>query len=93
MDKDWKIRDWALKERLDKERSEEWSGSEAKLEVIWNLAGQSRPRLGDDSSLRELEDEIDWIQDTLVGVLDKHVRRITICARSKRWWKDRKSVV
>ena len=47
-----------------------------------------RPILSDDSTVEELEDEIEWIQNTLIDILNEHCKVVTICARSKRWWND-----
>ena len=85
MDQEWKVKGWALGERLNKEEEEDWPASEPKLEVVWSLRTTDRPLLDDESSPEALEKEIDWIQESLVDVLNKHVRRITICARSKRF--------
>ena len=43
-----------------------------------------RPTLDDNSSRQDLEDEIEWIHDTLIDVLNTHTKVITVCARSKR---------
>lgn len=48
----------------------------------------SRPALDDSATVERLEDEIDYIQSTLTGALESHVRKITICAQSKRWWNE-----
>ena len=37
--------------------------------------------------MEDLEDEIEYIQDTMRNFLHANVKRITICARSKQWWK------
>ena len=47
-----------------------------------------RPILDDTSTVEELEDEIEWIQSTLIDILNEHCKVVTICARSKRWWND-----
>ena len=47
-----------------------------------------RPHLNDSSTIADLEEEIEFIQSTMVRFLDAHIRRITICAHSKRWWND-----
>ena len=31
---------------------------------------------------------MDFIQSALASFLDTHVRKVTICARSKHWWND-----
>lgn len=84
----WRMRGWALRERLDKEKDKDWPNTESKLEVAWSLGSTTRPTLSDCSTLDELGEEIDWIQDSLVGILDRYVREIAICARSKRWWNE-----
>ena len=76
-----------MKEGLDKEKEEDWLSAEPKLEVLWGLQVEARPTLMDGCVARDLEDEIEWIQSTLVSVL-KNVRQTTICARSKRWWNE-----
>ena len=47
-----------------------------------------RPTLDDTSTVEELEDEIEWVQSTLIDILNQHCKVATICARSKRWWND-----
>ena len=47
-----------------------------------------RPTLDDNSTAEELKDEIDWIQSTLIDILNDHCKVVSICARSKRWWND-----
>lgn len=88
VDPGWRIKGWALKERLDKEKEEDWPAKKPKLEVVWSLKADSRPILDDNATLESLEEEISWIQTKLVEVLDEHVRKITICTRSKRWWNE-----
>jgi ribonuclease HI len=85
---EWKVRGWALKERLEKERAEDWPAEEPRLEVIWGLRTRDRPVLGDDASEEDLEGEIDFIQSTMISLLNSHTRKVTICARSKRWWNE-----
>lgn len=82
---EWKIRVWALTERLDGGGEDGWPDTEPKLEVVWGIQAEARPTLADDSTAEDLEDGIEWIQSTLVRFLNKHVRQITICARSERW--------
>ena len=47
-----------------------------------------RSILSDDSTVEELQGEIEWIQSALIGILNEHSKVITICARSKRWWNE-----
>ena len=46
-----------------------------------------RPCLNDDATVEDLpvEEEVDFIQSLLTTFLDAHVKKITICAQSKRW--------
>lgn len=87
----WRIKGWALKEALDKgkEEAKEKGPKKEMLEMKWQKAREAeaaRPILSDESAQQELEDEIRWLQKKLVSFLDENVRKITICARSKRWW-------
>lgn len=96
VDLGWKIRDWALKEKLDKEREEKklktkegptlgevWLGWAGTLDGLGMVAGpfSRRPHLNDESRSEDLGDEIEWIQDTLISILNERTRKITICAR------------
>ena len=47
-----------------------------------------RPCLDDDATVENLEDEVDFVQSSLTAFLNVHVRKIMICARSKRWWNE-----
>ena len=53
-------------------------------DISWGF----RPVLDVSSTVEELEAEIEWVQATLVDVLNEHCKVVTICARSKRWWYD-----
>lgn len=90
VDPAWKVRGWALKEKLDKEKEEEEQGerTEPTLGVTWGLRAEGRPTITDSSTAEGFEDEIEWIQRSLVDLPNKHTRRITVCNRSKQWWND-----
>lgn len=53
---------------------------------VWRGQAPPRPILSEESTIEDLEDKLGWIQSTLTGILDEHVRVITICARPNRWW-------
>ena len=40
-----------------------------------------RPLLSDQCFAQGLSDEINWLQTTLVEVLNQEIRKVTICAR------------
>ena len=47
VDQGWKVRGWALRERLDKEKEEEWPPEKPRLEVLWRQLVENRPCLSD----------------------------------------------
>ena len=49
---------------------------------------EERPILGEQANREDVRAEIDWIQNHLIRLLNKETKRITICARSKRWWNE-----
>jgi len=42
--------------------------------------------LNEESNAEDLQREADWIQQNFVNHLNKHCKKIKVCARSKRWW-------
>ena len=66
---------------------EVWQGKKSTV-PLGEVGFGYRPTLSDSSSRQDLEDEIEWIHDTLIDVLNSHTKVVTICARSKRWWSD-----
>ena len=88
---DWKFRGWALKKKLDEEKEAQKRGERVvTLEDDWRALTQSecRPNLTDEATREEVKSEIDWIQERLIRLLNQSTKRITICARSKRWWNE-----
>ena len=73
---------------MDKEKEEEWLPEKPRLEVLWRQLVENRPCLSDSSTVEDLEDEVGFIQRSLVSFLETHVRRVTVCAQSKRWWNE-----
>ena len=41
--------------------------------MVWNRKTSERPVLGDGTTLESLEEEIGWIQSTMVELLDRYV--------------------
>ena len=88
---EWKFRGWALKRKLDEEKEAKKRGERVvTLEDKWREMTQyeERATLSDFSTKDDVRGEIDWIQGSLVKLLNKETKRITICARSKRWWNE-----
>jgi hypothetical protein len=54
----------------------------------WKAETQGRPVLSDESEEEEVEEEAEWIQGALARVLDNHCKKIKVCAKSKRWWRE-----
>ena len=70
VDSAWEIKGWALEEKLEKEKEGERSGTRVliTLAVAWSLKsepgqGLKRPSLSDESTIKDLEVEVDCIQD------------------------------
>jgi hypothetical protein len=55
-------------------------------ESTWRELSSANPRLTDDCSLGDIENEANWLEAALTKVLDKHAKQVKLCARSKRWW-------
>ena len=79
---------WALRGRLGKEKEEDWPPEKPRLADLWALRTGERPILGQEATVEDLEDEIEYVQDTMRTFLDANVKRITICSRSKQWWSE-----
>ena len=96
VDPRWRVRGWALKKKLDQEGEERAEGKKSgpTLGEVWQgrmstvplgeVGFGTRPILSEVSTEEELEDEIEWIQTTLIDILNEHTKTVTICARSKR---------
>ena len=55
--------------------------------AAWASEAANRPILGDDCTEASLEKEADWVQSTLISVLNRHAKAVRLCAHSKRWWR------
>ena len=76
---------------IDEEKEAQKRGERVvTLADTWKIlvGGEERPNLSDTSEREEVREEIDWIQARLIQLLNKETKRITICARSKRWWNE-----
>jgi ribonuclease HI len=54
----------------------------------WRSRAAGRPVLSSESSAEAAEAEAQWIQSELTALMDVHCKKIRICARSKRWWRE-----
>jgi hypothetical protein len=86
MDQEYLMRGWSLTNLQGNSEEVRDARREAGREWVGRLA--DRPRLHDDSPRAELEDEAVRVQEATVAVLNGHAKKITLCARSKRWWNE-----
>jgi hypothetical protein len=55
----------------------------------WHMLCEGRPPVeAQSATVEELEAEVNWIQDNLKAVLDRHAPGTSTRARSKRWWTE-----
>jgi hypothetical protein len=54
------------------------------VSVVWASEAASHPPLSDQCTEGDLTREADWVQDTLISVLDRYAKAVWLCARSKR---------
>jgi len=57
-----------------------------KAEKYWKDKSSGRPVLTENSSGEELQKEAEWIQRNFVNHLNRCCKKVTVCARFKRWW-------
>jgi hypothetical protein len=55
----------------------------------WLSYTNNRPNQNGSSEVHRLEDEVDWVQQSIIQILDKHGRKIRICPRSKKLWNEK----
>uniref|UniRef100_A0A093X6J6 Phosphonoacetaldehyde hydrolase n=1 Tax=Talaromyces marneffei PM1 TaxID=1077442 RepID=A0A093X6J6_TALMA len=65
--------------------TEDKKALEAAISTLGELMS-AQPSLTDDCSLRDVEREAEWIEQSLTDVLRRYAKPIRLCARSKRWW-------
>jgi hypothetical protein len=49
----------------------------------WNELASSQPRLTDSCSPKDIDKEAEWVEESLIKVLNQHTKPIKLCARSK----------
>jgi hypothetical protein len=52
----------------------------------WKEWSGKRDTLSDNSRIQQPDDEATVIRQTLTEVLNQKAKKLTVCARSKRWW-------
>ena len=76
---------------MDKEKEAQKTGEKVvTLGDKWRILTEEEERLILDDTVdrNDVRAEVDWIQERLIYLLNKETKRITICARSKRWWNE-----
>jgi hypothetical protein len=73
----WAVADWLADDEKMQAAEDEWKATCA-----------NHPPLDDTSTPVDIEAEAIWIRTQLTTMLDRHAKKITITARSKRWWDD-----
>jgi hypothetical protein len=86
MDREHLMRGWSLTALLG--NSDEVRDARRDAGQGWTVLLADRQSLEDDSSRAELEEEAVRIQQATIEILNKHAKKITLCARSKRWWNE-----
>lgn len=54
--------------------------------TAWIEEGIGRPYLSIESSMQDLDDEVEWFEAKLSQLLDRHAKITRVGAYSKRWW-------
>jgi hypothetical protein len=86
VDKEHLVRDWSLALLVgsieeEKKRREVTVGD-------WRRIMARRAALSDDDEREELEKKVELFQKATTEMLDRHAKKIELCARSKRWWSE-----
>jgi ribonuclease HI len=76
------IRGWAISKALASEETRE------KMKGSWHSASGRYPSIDDNCTTEDLERQVVWLRTTITSILDQHAKKITITARSKRWWNE-----
>jgi len=77
-----KITGWDIDGLKSKEEEENYKKAQEEL----GDKSSKRSVLNDKSSGDELQREAEWIQRNFVNHLNRHCKKVKVCARSKRWW-------
>ena len=59
-----------------------------KATAEWKLASQERPYLLPSCSQEDLKEEVSWLEDQLIRVLDSNARINYVTSYSKRWFNE-----
>ena len=57
-------------------------------ETLWMELAKERTQLDAECTADEVEQEAAWCQEAMSSVLDATAKKISICARSNRWWRN-----
>lgn len=52
----------------------------------WHNIAIKRRVLGEKGKAQDIDEEAEWIEKLLIMVLNRHAKKLQVCARSKRWW-------
>jgi len=77
-----KITGWDIDGLKSKEEEENYK----KAQKEWKDKSSKRPVLDENSSKEDLQKEAEWMQRNFVNHLNRHCKKVKVCARSKRWW-------
>ena len=73
---------------IDGLKSEEEKENYEKAQKECKEKSSKRPRLTEESSEEDLQNEAEWIQRNCANHLNKCCRKVKVCAKSKRWWNE-----
>jgi hypothetical protein len=62
------------------------SCSQKQAKGSWEKAATEKGLLGPQCTKEELDQEVNWIENTLTGILNQFARPIRITPFFKRWW-------
>jgi hypothetical protein len=85
VDKEHSVRGWSLA-LLVGNTEEEKKRREAAAEDWWRM--MRREMLSDEDEREKLEKETELFEEATREMLNKHTRKIELCARSKMWWSE-----
>jgi len=73
---------------IDGLKQEEEKENYEKAQKQWKELSVKRPVLNEESSEEKSQEEAEWIQQSFVNHVNRHSKKVKVCARSKRWWKQ-----
>ncbi|TGZ81247.1 hypothetical protein EX30DRAFT_270940 [Ascodesmis nigricans] len=81
---------WSISELLnDEERRDQAAAMWRRIASLRGNLEEKRARINEGATIskEEIEEEATCIQETITEVMNSHARKLSITARSKRWWK------